>query len=443
MLNISEKGINPNKEIYNYSSLKIVEGRDYKEVFKQTFTLLLCMITILLFFPWTQNIRATGNVNALRPDQRPQTIHSVIAGRIEKWYVQEGDQVKKGDTILFISEIKDDYFDPKLLERTEDQVDAKKLSVSSYMEKVKAQDNQISALQRAAVLKKEQAFNKLKQAELKIQMDSIDLIAANTNFNIANDQLARMEELYKKGLKSLTELESRRLKIQEALAKKISQESKLLASRNEYLNSEIELSTIEAEFRDKISKSESEKYAALSSMYDAEASVTKLQNQYSNYAVRTGLYYITSAVDGYITKAINYGIGETIKEGDEIVSIMPAKSDLAVELYIKPIDVPLIEKNQKVRIQFDGWPAIVFSGWPNVSYGTYGGEVVAIDNFMSSNGKFRLLIKPDPEDYPWPKEVRVGAGANAMILLKDVALGYEMWRQINGFPPDYYKNNIK
>jgi hypothetical protein len=93
----------------------------------------------------------------------------------------------------------------------------------------------------------------------------------------------------------------------------------------------------------------------------------------------------------------------------------------------------------KVRIQFDGWPAIVFSGWPNVSYGTYGGKIVAIENFISDNGKYRVLISPDPEAETWPSDVRVGSGAITMALLEDVPIWFELWRKLNGFPPNYYK----
>ncbi len=69
---------------------------------------------------------------------------------------------------------------------------------------------------------------------------------------------------------------------------------------------------------------------------------------------------------------------------------------------------PLVHKGEKVRIQFDGWPAIVFSGWPNTSYGTYGGTVFAIDNFISDNGKYRVLVAPDTSDHKWPTGIRVG-----------------------------------
>ncbi|MFM7234164.1 MAG: biotin attachment protein, partial [Flavobacteriales bacterium] len=133
------------------------------------------------------------------------------------------------------------------------------------------------------------------------------------------------------------------------------------------------------------------------------------------------------------------GVGETIKEGEEIVTLMPANYQLAVELMIKPIDYPLLSKGQKVRFIFDGWPAFVFSGWPGASAGTYGGLVVAIDNFTNEKGEYRILVAPDPNDVAWPPGIRVGAGARGMALLNDVPLGYELWRQFNGFPPNYYQ----
>jgi adhesin transport system membrane fusion protein len=439
MLNIAKNSIKENINTQHFASLKQVYQDKGKKRLPRVLIVLLILFVLFVFLPWTQNIRANGTVIALKPGQRPQTINSIIGGRIEKWFVQEGDMVKKGDTILYVSEIKDEYFDPNLLARTDEQLKSKEMSVNSYMEKVKAMDNQVSALAQGLILKQEQAANKLLQARLSVKSDSIDLQAFEVNYKIALEQYKRLEELHEKGLKSLTDLENRKLKLQETNAKMIAQENKLLSSRNQLINARIELSSIKADFRDKISKSESEKFSALSGMYDAEAVVTKLQNQYSNYLVRSGMYYITAPQDGFITKALRSGIGETIKEGTEILSIMPANIDVAVEVFVKPIDIPLLGKGSKVRIQFDGWPAIVFSGWPNVSYGTYGGKVIAIDNFISENGKYRVLVVPDTNDHTWPKEIRVGAGVGSMMLLKDVSIWYELWRQINGFPPEYYK----
>jgi multidrug resistance efflux pump len=396
------------------------------------------ILVALMFLPWTQNIQSRGQITALNPDQRPQTVNSVIGGQINKWFVQEGDFVRKGDTLIYITEIKEEYFDPNLLENVDNQIKAKESSVSSYMEKVKALDNQVDALIANKAFKLEQAQNKLKQAYLKVKSDSIENLAAKNNLEVAKEQMKRFEELYSKDLISKTEFETRKVALQNATAKSIDAENKLLISQNEILVARTELSTIDSEFRDKIGKAESEKFASLSSMYDAEAQVTKLQNSYVNYDMRSGFYYITAPQDGYITKAITNGIGETIKEGDPVVTIIPADINMAVEMYVDPMDLPLINKGQTVRFIFDGWPAFVFTGWPNASYGTFPGKVYAIDNFISTNGKYRMLVVPDTTDLSWPKNIRVGTGAEGIALLNDVPIWYELWRRFNGFPPDFY-----
>jgi adhesin transport system membrane fusion protein len=438
MLNITHNSIADKINISSFSSYKQLQEYKASRVLARIILFLLGIVLIFLFLPWTQNIRSKGYVTTLEPDQRPQTIHSVIAGRIEKWFVREGNFVRKGDTIVYISEIKSEYFDPELLSRTEQQITSKEMAVNSYMEKVRSLDTQINALNKTQNLKMDQALNYIRQAELKVASDSIDLEAARINYTIAERQLNRTQTLYDDGLKSLTDLEEKKIKLQETQAKLISAENKLLSSRNELINTQVELTSVEAQYRDKLAKAEADKYSTLSSMYDAEAVVTKMQNEYMNYSIRSGFYYVTAPQDGYITKAIATGLGETIKEGEELVSIMPSNYQLAVEMYVNPVDLPLVRPGQSVRIMFDGWPSIVFSGWPNSSYGTFGGEVVAIDNFISQNGKYRILVSQNPEEDPWPAGLRVGSGAVSMALLKNVPIWYEIWRKLNGFPPDYY-----
>ena len=431
-----------NEDIFRkYHTFSLLKDFRARKILTRILIVFFIISLIILFLPWTQNIQSWGNVNALNPSHRPQTIQSVIGGRIEKWYVNEGDFVKKGDTILYLSELKSEYMDPEIIPRAGKQIQAKEQSVASYMEKVKALDAQIDALDETRKAKIEQTENYVKQSKLKIVSDSINLNATETEYSIAKVQFTRMEQLYRDGLKSLTDLEQRKQKLQDALAKIVSAENKLLISRNDYLNAIIEKTSIQNQFSEKLSKTESEKYASLSDMYQAEGDVAKMQTQMMNYSVRTQMYYITAPQDGYITRAIRTGIGETVKEGEDLVSLMPSAYELAVELFIKPLNIPLIQKGQHIRIIFDGWPNVVFSGWPNSSYGTYGGKVVAIDNFVSSNGNYRILITKDDNDHPWPKELRPSAGAFGMALLKDVPVWYEIWRQISGFPPDYYKSN--
>lgn len=394
---------------------------------------------IIVFLPWTQNIRARGTVTTLRQEDRPQEINSIIAGKIAKWHVKEGDFVNAGDTILQLAEIKDTYLDPQLLDRTQEQLFAKQQSVEYYKNKAGATESQIAAMRQSLELKLAQLQNKLRQVSLKIQSDSMDVFAATNDLSIATKQLNRQRTLYDSGLVSLTQLEQRNQYYQNAMAKKIGAENKLANTRQEYTITQIEMNSARQEYTEKISKAEGERLQSLSEIASGQGEIAKLSNQYTNYNIRSGMYYITAPQSGQVIKAKKAGIGEIVKESEMLLEIVPDKIQYAVELFVKPVDLPLVSRGQKVRFLFDGFPAIVFSGWPEASYGTFGGIITAVESSASSNGKFRLLVTEDKNDKPWPAELKIGTGVQAMALLKNVPIWYELWRNINGFPADYYK----
>lgn len=396
---------------------------------------------VFLFLPWTQNVRARGSVTTLRQEQRPQELNSIIPGKILKWYVKEGDFVKAGDTILQIGEVKDDYFDPELIGRTGQQLDAKQLSVDYYKNKVAATQNQMGAIENTRALKQSQLQNKIQQLQIKLQSDSAELVAAVNDFSIAAKQYKRQQAMYDSGLVSLTQLEQRNASFQNAAAKKISSENKLANTKQELNIANIEINAVNQDYLEKLSKAQGDQFQSMSQIAGGQGEVAKLENQFSNYSIRRGMYFITAPQNGQVTKAKKAGIGEIIKEGEMLVEIVPDKPEYAVELFVSPVDLPLIDKGQKVQFLFDGFPAIVFSGWPNASYGTFTGEVIAVENSVSYNGKFRILVTEDKTaNKKWPQQLRIGAGAQGFALLKNVPVWYELWRNINGFPPDYYKN---
>ncbi len=436
MLNISSNSIQTKIKLEDLSSFKHLTLSSANKMFTRWLWGTMLLTLLFFFLPWTQNIQSKGKVTTLSPDHRPQTIHSTIAGRIEKWHVREGQLVHKGDTILYLSEIKADYFDAQLVDRTLQQVRAKEGALSAYGNKALALTDQMQAMRDELLLKQEQLKNKIEQGRLKIESDSIQAIQAGIDYDIAVKQFERTEALYNKGIKSLTDYEQKRLKVQETNAKQVATTNKLATSSNELLNATIQLNQVRFEYNQKLAKASSDRFSTLSDQFDTEANVSKLKIASANYEKRQGFYYITAPQDAYITKAIVNGIGETVKEGEAVVSIMPADYDLAIEMFVKPMDLPLIQMGETVRIQFDGWPAIVFAGWPGASFGTFTGKVVAIDNMISnSSSDYRILVAPDQDDGPWPTALRPGSGAWAIALLNDVPIWYEVWRQLNGFPP--------
>lgn len=399
---------------------------------------LIIFNAILLFMPWTQNIRSSGNITTMRQEQRPQELNSIIPGKVVKWFVKEGDIVNKGDTILQLSEIKDDYLDPNLINRTGEQLSAKQMSVDYYKGKAGTAGSQIDALVNERELKLEQTRNKLKQQERKIQSDELEFAAAQNEFAVVTRQITAGQAMLDSGVISMIDFEKRKVNFQNIQSKKISAENKLANAKQEMTILNIELNSIGQEFAEKISKASGDRFQSMSEVASNQGEIAKLQNQYSNYNIRSGMYYITAPQTGQVTKAKKAGIGEIVKDGEMIIEIIPDEIQYAVEIFVRPVDLPLIAPGQKVQFWFDGFPAIVFSGWPNASYGTFSGKVFAVEKSVSANGKFRVLVAEDPKEKPWPKQLRIGSGAKAMALLKDVPIWYEIWRNINGFPPDYY-----
>jgi len=441
MLNISNNKLQKTINLRRFRAYQKAEKKKHYNYFNRFLFVFFILFVVAMFLPWTQNITGKGYVTTLNIDERPQTLQSPIPGRIEKWFVSEGDYINKGDTILRIAEIKSDYLDPLLVERTDFQRQSKSKSIQAYINKIEVLNSRIKALEKERTLKLRQAKNKYLQSQLGVTSDSINYVTTKVNLEIANTQFNRTLELNQEGLKSMVDLEKKRVKLQQMQAKLIEKQNKLLASQNKVINAELEISRIDTEYNNKINKSQSDLYSAQSSKYETEVQVSKLENKIANYSLRSKLLYITAPRNGFINKAIKTGIGETFKTGEKLLNIMPSDYRLAVETYIKPIDLPLVHKGEKVRIQFDGWPAFIFSGWPNASVGSYGGEVVAVERFISDNGKFRVLIAEDSEQQKWPENLRPGSGAKTIALLEDVFVWYEVWRQLNGFPANYYQPN--
>ncbi len=128
--------------------------------------------------------------------------------------------------------------------------------------------------------------------------------------------------------------------------------------------------------------------------------------------------------------------GVLVKPGYPLATLAPRTASRSVALYIDGNDLPLIHEGDTVRIQFEGWPAIQFSGWPSVAVGTFGGKVAVVDESDNGQGKFRILVTPEQgEEWPSHEYLRQGAKAQGWVLLNKVTLGFELWRQFNGFPP--------
>jgi len=426
-----------------YSAYNSIYSVDIESRIKNIFWGLFFVLVFILFVPWTQNINTSGIVTTQFQEQRPQQINSIIPGKIIKWWVKEGDFVQKGDTIVELADTKDDYLDPRLIERTNDQLIAKKQKVDFYDSKITNIKGQIVAIEEGFKLKESAIRNKIQQLERKILIDSAELSAAKIDLEVGTNQYNRAGKMLNDGIISLVDYERRTQSFNKAKAGFQEKQQKFLNTKQDVLIARIELNTLKQDVNDKLFKLKGDIANSNTEKSTVIAEVAKNENELSNYRIRGGQKWLVAPQTGQIIKAKKAGINEIVKEGEMIVEIVPNSFKYAVELFIKPMDLALINKGQDVRLQFDGYPAIVFSGWPNSSYGTFAGKISAIETNRNENGQFRVLIIPDMTEKNWPSNLKIGTGAQGFALLNDVPIWYELWRQLNGFPPDFYTLEVK
>lgn len=415
MLKLSTHRIDKQVGVENLYSLKALKTPSAGIFLARLLMASGLVLLLSLFLPWQQNIRGKGKVTALDPANRPQTVQSVIAGQIQRWHVREGQFVAAGDTIVSIREVKDEYFDPQLLLRLREQMDAKKKGLGAKMKKAIALQQQLDALRTGM-------GRKIEQARAKLEADRV-------KFKNAENLYQRNKRLFEAGNIPLTKFQDIEYKYQGSLA--------------ELQSAKVEIERLQAENLEKVSKAQSELNNTQSEIFETQAEISKLTSEYANMEIRSGQYQILAPQNGHVVRTMKAGIGETIKEGEIICTIMPEVSDQAVEMYVRAMDVPLLSRGRKVRLEFDGWPSLQVSGWPNVSVGTFGGIVEVIDYVSMQPGEFRILIRPDENDEPWPAQLRVGSGTRGWVMLDNVPVWYEIWRQLNGFPPSIYEVPLK
>lgn len=382
---------------------------------------IIAVVVSIAFLPWQQNVQGAGQIIALKPEERPQQAVAAVGGRIARWYIAEGQPVKAGDPIVALSEVKESYLDPRTLERLGDQLGAKRLAVQEKRAKAEALAVQARALDSAWQFARIRADNRITQFRASLQ-------AAQLEDSLARVQSTRMENLEGDGLRSRVEVEQARQRAQRASALAQEEEAALGIARADRAG-------VDADYAEKIAKVDGDRRATLAEVAEGNADIAKLATGEANLAERQGLLVVRAPRDGIVVLALRAGIGEIVRDGEAVATVQPSAPTLAVAVQVTPRDVPLLRIGDKVRLEFAGWPAMQFSGWPSVAVGTFGGQVAVIDQVVSVDGNYRVLVEADPDDEAWPKELLMGSGARGWALLRNVRVWFEIWRLLNGFPP--------
>lgn len=380
------------------TSLRLVTtAGSFKNVMYTLLALLVIVVLGLIFIQWQQTVVGSGKVTSFSPNARPQTVESIIAGRIVEWKVKEGASVRAGDTICVLSDINVNFLDKDLIDR-----------LSTLRDRtLQAQEAAIGT-----------AIQRRRQAEQRLEQTRARYANILVNLGIAKTRFGRAEGLFKDDLVSRRDLETATQSLQNAIADSITTSAAILAAQQD----------VDA-FRN-----EEERVIS-----QAQVSIQEAEVRLGNATGRVGARTVTAPINGTIVRIAKAGAGQTVKEGEQLAVIVPSLDDQAAEIYVSSMDAALIEPGKLVSLQFSGFPAFQFSGWQNIAVGIFHGRVKVIDAVDDGTGRFRVLVVPDPERRDWPTAdyLRQGTDVTGWVLLNDVPLGYELWRQLMGFPPQF------
>jgi adhesin transport system membrane fusion protein len=390
-------------------------------------TMLLVVLGTLVV-PWQQTVSGTGRVIAYAPSERRQPLEAPVTGRVVRWWVQEGAQVKEGDPIV---EILDN--DPLLLERLATERAAVAFKMESYDERMSMLDAQIGTARAARASEIAQSEAKLRAAAEKLRSVEQKFEAAEAAATTAALNLGRTRALAERGLTALRELELAELAATKANTEAEGARADVAAALGELDAARAALEKARAEGDNKVQEAEAKLRSGQSDAADARASLARLDVTIGRQAGQL----VRAPRAGVVLSVLAAQGGEQVKQGDILAYLVPDTRDRAVELWVDGNDAAIISEGRHVRLQFEGWPAVQFSGWPSVAVGTFGGRVMFVDPHDDGRGNFRVVVSPASPGEPWPEPrfLRQGVRTNGWILLEQVTLGYELWRRFNGFPP--------
>lgn len=391
------------------------------------FSLFLFGPALALFAPWQQNVPGAGQVAAFTPLDRPQIVQAPIKGRVVEVHVIEGQIVTKGQELIRMVDV-----DPQKLGALQAKIDNNVEEQAATLRQIDVLGTQVGALESARDQTVAAAGYKIDGARFKQSAAEQQKAAAEAMLEPAIQERDRIKPLVPRVIAELKLIEAE-AKVLDAVAKVAKAEADIQAARADIATAERERDKALEEANAKIQEVQAKIEDLRGKLENLRAKAQDLGSEFRQQESQV----IPAPLDGRVFRLSVVPESSIVKEGEPMLEIVPDTGRPAVELWVRGVDAPLIEAGRKVRLQFEGWPAIQFVGWPAVAVGTFGGVVSLVDPTDSGNGRFRLLIVPDPEDEPWPSErwLRQGVRAKGWVLLNEVPLWFELWRQLNGFPP--------
>ena len=384
------------------------------------------VVTALAVTPWQQSVEGQGRVIALSPAERYQRLESPVDGRINRVLVKEGQRVEQDEIVLELADV-----DPLFLDRLQSESGLVSLRAQAAADRRQSIEDRIESLTRARELGLSAADARISMAVERVRQGEQAIISAEAVTAAAALNLPRLVDLANQGLRSVRDKELAELDLARARAEEQRARAMLTAATADVASITTDRRRIEQEATASISDARAAENSAKAEQAGARADIVRLDSRISRQQMQ-----VVRAPRAAFVFRVEAQEGQLVKQGEQLVELVPETTSRAVEVWVDGNDAPLVSVGRSVRVQFEGWPALQFVGWPAVSRGTFGGVVTLVDVQDDGAGRFRVVVGPTAQE-PWPvgDVLRQGVRANAWVILETVPLGFELWRRLNAFPP--------
>lgn len=429
---------------FRFESLEMVKtGRGPKIIGALLMVLFLVSSVFVMFVPWRQVVVGSGQIIVFSPMERPQDIEAQIPGRLLGWYVRDGQLVNAGQLIAELTDLDPRFLDRNQLKRLVDQKHSLIAKRDAAKERVASLTSQLAnsgASREAAVPAAEQRIG---QANDRLYAAEQTVEVAEQNVKTTQWQLDRMSALYEKGLRSQRDQQVAQLDNVKAKTELLRANSAYDVVKRDADISGLDYKKVSADTQASINAIKAAMAEANQVIATTSADIDNLEISVQNMAERIQQRAVRAPCAGRVVRLNRVGSGETVAAGAVLATIVPGTEDRAAAILIRDYDAPLLSVGDPVRLAISGWPALQFMGWPSIAVGTFAGRIAVIDAVDDGKHFYRIIVVPDSaaiekkKEEPWPsvKYLRPGAQATGWVLLKNVPLWYELWRQFNGFQP--------
>lgn len=380
-------------------------------------------IALSSFVKYNVTVKATANV---RPTGEVRLVHSEMEGTIKNILVKENQLVKQGDAIA--------YLDREQLRIKKEQLLGNlrqhKLQQTQIAAQISASDTQIIAesesINRAVAAAKADFERQQQERQQQLLTTQADLQAAKVALELAQDEMARYQQLVRSGIVSQIQFKEKESNVKSALAQLAKAKAVANPSLATVAIARERAAQENAKGEANIAALKKEKQALIQQKIEIENQIIQFQTEIKQIDMQLQKSIILATSDGIILKLNLRNSGQVVRSSEPIAEIAPGNVPLVIKAAIATQDIERVAVGQKVQLRVDACP------YPD--YGTLSGVVSSIspdallpqtnNTEVKNNGASYFEVTIQPQNLSLGNNskqchIQSGMGATADIISEE------------------------